>query len=103
MISNPFRSPGGYFELHITPSELQARFFGVPTVAERLPLELSMANFTVKAGENRLSRPLSGGKVEAGYLRGGEVEGTNLTIDTETGEWAVKGFDAMFLEYEDEE
>lgn len=94
---------GGYFQLHITPEELQARFFGVPTVAERHALELSMANFTVRAGENRLSRPLSGGKVEAGCLRGGEVEGTNLTVDTETGEWAVRGFERMFLEYEDEE
>lgn len=62
-----------------------------------------MANFTVMAGENRLNRPLSGGQVEAGCLRGGEVLGTNLTRDTETGEWAVRGFESMFLEYEDEE
>jgi alkaline phosphatase D len=90
----------GYFEMHVTAAQLDARFFGVPTVAERTSLELSMANFTVIAGENRLSRPLSGGQVENGFLRGGEVVGTNLTRDTSTGEWAVREFEKMYIEYE---
>ena len=93
----------GYFEMHVSAAKIDARFFGVPTVAERTSLELSMANFTVVSGENRLQRPLSGGRVESGYLRGGEVVETNLTKDTVTGEWAVKGFEQMFIEYPKEE
>ena len=56
-----------------------------------------MANFTVEAGKNRLQRPVAGGKAESGALRGGEVVHTNLTLDTNTGNWSVVGFDQMFL------
>jgi alkaline phosphatase D len=94
----------GYFELHISGEAVDARFFGCPTVAERTGAELSMANFTVVAGENKLQRPVAGGRVESGSLRGGEVVGTNLTRDTETGVWEVREFESMFIEYpEDEE
>jgi alkaline phosphatase D len=76
---------------------------GVPTVSERLPYELSMANFTVVAGANCLSRPVGGGKVESGYLQRGEVVSTNLTVDTVTGEWAEHGYEAMYIEYPEED
>jgi alkaline phosphatase D len=89
--------------MHVSASQIDARFFGCPTVAERNAYELSMANFTVVAGENRLQRPVGGGRVESGALRGGEVVAGNLSVDTESGEWGVREFEAMFIEYPDEE
>ncbi|PKS10107.1 hypothetical protein jhhlp_001857 [Lomentospora prolificans] len=46
---------------------------------------------------NHLARPIAGGKAESGALRFGEVKHTNLTLNTETGEWKVIGFDKMYL------
>jgi alkaline phosphatase D len=94
----------GYFELHISAAQVDAKYFGVPTVAERTPYELSMANFTVVNGQNRLQRPLSGGVAESGALRGGEIQSTNVTWDTEAGGWSVQAFEQMFIQYpEDDE
>ena len=93
----------GYFEMHVTAEQVDARFFGCPTVAERVSYELSMANFTVLAGANALQRPVGGGKAESGFLRGGDIIGTNLTVDTETGEWSVQAYDSMFIEYPEDE
>lgn len=71
---------------------------GSPSVATRNAFDLPLANFTVLAGDNRLSRPVGGGSVESGFLRGGDVEHTNLTLDTETGEWEIIGFDQMYIQ-----
>ncbi|KAL5363030.1 PhoD-like phosphatase-domain-containing protein [Aspergillus floccosus] len=90
----------GYYELHLRRDEAEARFFGCPTVATRNAWELPLANFTVKHGDNHLMRPVAGGKVEAGFIQDGEVKHTNLTLNTETGEWKVIGFEQMFLESE---
>lgn len=70
---------------------------GSPSVASRNAYDLPLANFTVLAGDNRLSRPVAGGSVESGSLRGGEVEHTNLTLNTETGEWDIVTFEQMYL------
>lgn len=59
--------------------------------------EIPLANFTVKAGDNHISRPIAGGQVEAGYIQTGDVKHTNLTVDTKTGEWKEIGFDKMFI------
>jgi alkaline phosphatase D len=88
----------GYYELHVRRSEVHAEFFGCPTIATRNNWELPLANFTVKAGDNHLQRPVAGGTVEAGYLARGDVVHSNVTVDTETGEWTVIGFDQMFIE-----
>lgn len=87
----------GYLQLHVGKEAIDARFYGCPTVATRNSYELPIANFTVKAGDNRLSRPLAGGVVEAGALEVGEVKHTNVTYDTVTKEWTVVGFEDMFL------
>lgn len=105
----------GYYELQVRQNEVLAKFFGkdvppieyhssyltrrlgCPTVATRNNWEIPLANFTVKAGDNHLARPIAGGQVEAGYIQTGEVLHSNLTVDTETGEWKVIGFDQMFL------
>lgn len=68
-----------------------------PSVATRNAWDLSLANFTVIAGDNRLSRPVAGGSAESGSLRGEEVEHSNLTLNTESGLWQYVSFDQMFI------
>lgn len=79
----------GYYELHISPEMLTANYFGLPTVVTRNGWEIPMANFTVEAGANRLQRPVAGGLVESGSLKGGETKQTNITVDTNNGTWFV--------------
>ncbi|KAK1543601.1 PhoD-like phosphatase [Colletotrichum paranaense] len=79
----------GYFEMTIDYDAVNATFFGLPTYATRNGLEIALANFTVLAGENKLRRPVGGGSVEFGNLKGGVTKQTNLTNDTNTGEWSV--------------
>ncbi|KAK4186812.1 putative Phosphodiesterase/Alkaline phosphatase D [Podospora australis] len=87
----------GYFLLSVQKDKVVSQFFGSPTVATRNSWELPLANFTVVSGENKLARPVAGGKVEAGSLRGGSTTGTNLTLNTQTGKWQVIGFESMFI------
>ncbi|KAK0387096.1 hypothetical protein NLU13_5409 [Sarocladium strictum] len=87
----------GYFVLNVNPTEATAKFYGSPSVATRNSWDIPLANFTVKAGANHLERPVAGGRVESGALRGGEVKHTNLTLNTDNGEWKVIGFDKMFI------
>ena len=75
----------GYYELHISYDEVTANYFGLPTIITRNPNEISLANFTVKSGDNRLQRPIAGGVAESGSLKGGEIRQTNVTNNTETG------------------
>lgn len=89
----------GYYQLFVTPGELRAEFYGSPSVATRNPYEVSLANFTVRAGANHLERSVAGGKVESGALQRGQTVPSNLTLDTETGLWDVRGFENMFIEY----
>lgn len=83
----------GYYELSIGYDALNASFFGLPSLTTRNGYEISLANFTTKAGENRLTRGPSGlvgtGTVESGSLKGGNTAGTNLTHDTASGQWFV--------------
>lgn len=72
---------------------------GCPTVATQNPFEISLANFTVKAGDNHLERQVGNGTVEAGALKGGIVRQTNLTLNTADGTWNITKFDKMFIEY----
>ncbi|KAJ8099641.1 alkaline phosphatase [Lipomyces tetrasporus] len=87
----------GYYELHVRRDRAEAKYFGCPTVATRNGWEIPLANFTVKAGDNHLARPVGGGRVEAGYIQFGELAHSNLTLNTATGEWEVIGFDQMFI------
>jgi alkaline phosphatase D len=87
----------GYYELHISGEEITANFFGMPTVVSRNNWEIPLANFTVKAGENRLMRPVGGGVVESGSLKGGKTVQTNATVDTGNGTWFVSHEDLEVL------
>lgn len=66
-------------------------------MATRNAWEIPLANFTVKHGDNHLSRPIAGGVVEAGYIQNGKVHHTNVTLNTDTGEWKEIGFERMYI------
>lgn len=72
---------------------------GSPSVTFRNPFEVSLANFTVKAGNNHLDRDVAGGSVESGALQRGMTVPTNLTLNTGTGTWNITGFEQMFIQY----
>ncbi|KAH8597788.1 PhoD-like phosphatase [Bisporella sp. PMI_857] len=80
----------GYYELSITHEAVSAAFFGIPTTKIRQGYEISLANFTVVAGENKLHRTSGSaatGVVESGSLKNGNMVQTNLTFDTATGNY----------------
>ncbi|KAF1998409.1 hypothetical protein P154DRAFT_555313 [Amniculicola lignicola CBS 123094] len=79
----------GYYEPHLSKKEMSANYFGMPTVVNRDGWEISLAKFTVKAGANKLQRPVAGGKVESGSLKGGKTVQANATADTGSGKWFV--------------
>lgn len=83
----------GYFELHFTKEEVTANYFGMPTIITRNPGEISLANFTVQSGANRLQRFDNSSVVETavenGYLQFGQTIQTNLTNSTDTGMWYI--------------
>ncbi|KAK5171494.1 uncharacterized protein LTR77_004639 [Saxophila tyrrhenica] len=88
----------GYFELHISKEKIDARFFGTPSLQTRNGYEVSLANFTVVDGANKLSRPVGGGLVQDGALQGGNVSGSKVTVDTNDGRWFVHNFTRVTLE-----
>ena len=60
----------------------------MPTIVDRNPGEISLANFTVQSGANHLQRfngTVVQSPVENGYVRFGEVNPTNITNNTLTG------------------
>lgn len=87
----------GYYELHISPEQVLANFFGMPTVVSRNGWEIPLANFTVQSGANKLQRPVGGGVVESGSLKGGQTQQTNITVDTNNGTWFVSHADLEVL------
>jgi len=72
----------GYYELHITPTNISAHYFGIPSIVQRLPYEVSLANFTVQKDANHLQRPVGGGVVAAGALQMGRTVHSNISNDT---------------------
>ena len=72
---------------------MDAAYFGMPTIVNRNPDEISIANFTVLNGANALQRTadgvVGGGVVEHGALKGGQSILTNITQNTETGEYFI--------------
>lgn len=81
----------GYFELHISHESVKANYFGMPTIVNRNPDEISLANFTVLSGANALQRDPSpgGGIVENGALKVGKTVQTNSTNNTVTGAYFI--------------
>ncbi|KAF5508930.1 Alkaline phosphatase D [Colletotrichum fructicola] len=81
----------GYYELRIDYNAVNASFFGIPTTRIKQGYEISLANFTVIAGENKLHRQNGttavGGIAESGSLKNGRVVQTNITHDTGSGDY----------------
>ncbi|KAH0436334.1 alkaline phosphatase [Colletotrichum camelliae] len=81
----------GYYELSIDYNAINASFFGIPTTRIKQGYEISLANFTVFAGENKLHRQNGttavGGVAESGSLKNGRVVQTNITHDTASGDY----------------
>jgi alkaline phosphatase D len=100
----------GYLQIDITKAAVEAKFWGSPSVSTRNAWEVSLANFTVLEGENRVARPL--GSVANGAVGvvgevsvSGEPGETMWTLDTGNGtwferEWADKV--EMFLWYDED-
>lgn len=74
-------------------------YIGCPTVRTRNPFEISLANFTIKAGDNHLQRNVANGTVANGALQRGTVRQTNLTLNTETKTWNITKIDGMYIKY----
>ena len=83
----------GYYELQISQQKVDAHYFGLPTIVNRNPNEISLANFTVMAGANKLQRfngtAAVGGAVENGALKFGRTVQTNITNSTDTGMYFI--------------
>ncbi|KAK6423582.1 hypothetical protein LTR95_016515 [Oleoguttula sp. CCFEE 5521] len=81
--------------MHFTYEEMTANYFGLPTIVTRNPYEISTANFTVKRNANKLQRPVAGGLVETGSLKGGQIKITNVTNDTSVagGRYFISHYD----------
>lgn len=71
----------------------------MPTIINRNPDEISLANFTVLSGANKLYRnPVpGGGVVENGALKGGKMVMTNSTNNTDTGIYFISHEDVEDL------
>ncbi|KAG6911478.1 hypothetical protein DXG01_014552 [Tephrocybe rancida] len=59
----------GFFVLSIDSQTLNATFYGMRNISFANLDGFSTAQFTVKNGQNRLSRPVAGGTVQAGVLK----------------------------------
>ncbi|KAH0581477.1 hypothetical protein H2248_012557 [Termitomyces sp. 'cryptogamus'] len=59
----------GFFTLTVDPGTLNATFYGMKDITNPNLDHLEIANFIVKAGENKLSRPVAGGAVTAGIIK----------------------------------
>ncbi|KAG6876522.1 hypothetical protein C0992_012585 [Termitomyces sp. T32_za158] len=68
----------GFFTITVDPHTLNATFYGMNDICKYIPPynqananldHLEIANFVVKAGENKLSRPVAGGAVTAGIIK----------------------------------
>ena len=79
----------GYFEIRVSQQKVDAEYYGLPTIVNRNPHEISLANFTVMKGANALKRvggtTAMGGAVENGAVKFGKTVQTNITNSTDTG------------------
>ncbi|RYP18322.1 hypothetical protein DL766_008693 [Monosporascus sp. MC13-8B] len=70
----------GYFLLVAARDRLEARFHGSPSVTARQARDLPLANFTVLAGANRVSRPLAGGRSRGRPAQGGRDDAQQCVL-----------------------
>lgn len=85
----------GYYQMTVSYDSVKAEYFGIPSLVQRLPFEVSLANFTVVHDENRLHRPVGGGVVASGALKFGQTVVGNVSNNTETGEFVVTNLETF--------
>jgi len=68
----------GYYELFLNSKNATAYYYGYPDIKTRNSMEYLSAVFTVQAGANAIQRPVAGGTVGFGSLKGGQS--TNHTL-----------------------
>ncbi|KAL1744013.1 PhoD-like phosphatase-domain-containing protein [Schizophyllum fasciatum] len=59
----------GFFTLTVSPDWMNATYYAMRNISHANLDSFASANFSVKAGDNRLSRPVAGGSVGAGALK----------------------------------
>src|SRR5205085_869276 len=69
----------GYYELHLTYDEATAYYYGYPDIKHKNETEYLSAVFSVEAGANHVSRPIAGGAVGFGSLKGGVSKNHTLS------------------------
>ena len=74
----------------VSYEEVTARYYGIPSIVQRTPYEVSLANFTVKVNDNHFQRPVAGGVVASGALKNGQTVVTNITNNTVTGLYSIQ-------------
>lgn len=89
----------GYYEMRVSHKSVNATYFGTPTLLNRNPNEIPLANFSVAVGANKLTRPIANGIVESGALKDGMRMVTNITNDTSVagGRWFISQADTEVL------
>ena len=68
----------GYYELHLTYDNATAYYYGYPDTKHKNETEYLSAVFTVQAGANAVQRPIAGGTVGFGSLKGGVSKNVTL-------------------------
>ncbi|KAL5534899.1 hypothetical protein ACEPAF_2989 [Sanghuangporus sanghuang] len=67
----------GFFTLTIDPNTMVTTYYAMRNVSNANLEAFASANFTVRAGTNRLQRPVAGGSVLAGVLKATATNGTS--------------------------
>ncbi|TCD61811.1 hypothetical protein EIP91_007876 [Steccherinum ochraceum] len=70
----------GFFTLTIDPHNVKATYYAMRNISNANLDSFASAVFNVKAGENKLSRPVAGGNVTAGALKGKAVPSASAII-----------------------
>ena len=85
----------GYYELSVSYEAVSAKYFGIPSLVQQLPYEVSLGNFTVLSGANALQRPVGGGVVASGALKNGQTVVSNISNNTVTGQYVVTNLESF--------
>jgi alkaline phosphatase D len=76
----------GYFTLKVTPGHAEAQFFGFEDITKEQQEQKLLATFHVAKGQNRLTRPINGGRAASS----GSLQATK--IDYSKQKWNGTGF-----------
>lgn len=67
------------YEMRDSYDKVDARFFGISSLVQHLPYEISISNYIVLSGTHSLQKLVGGGKIHSGGLKNGQTVETNIT------------------------